>query len=175
LANFVSVQYSHSALLNTNGNATSFGGHIDMGYRIPFQGNWFLEPLATIDAVHTEFRDVNLQGVSVDLNTNNDSVRGRLGARVGTTFVNGNYRIEPSITGGVWHSFSGDNIASISSGMYTLNLTDVDSHQTYGEIGGAVNVFDMASRWNAFIKGDFRFSSNDYTGGSVKGGVRFNW
>ena len=33
---------------------------------------------------------------------------------------------------------------------------------------------DLASRWSAFVKGDYRFA-NDYYGGSVKGGVRFQW
>ena len=58
--------------------------------------------------------------------------------------------------------------------MYTLNLPDANPHSTYGEIGGALNVIEMASRWSAFLKGDYRFAS-DYSGGSVKGGFRFQW
>ena len=38
----------------------------------------------------------------------------------------------------------------------------------------ALNVIDLATRWSAFVKGDYRFA-NDYWGGSVKGGVRYQW
>jgi hypothetical protein len=177
MANFLNVQYNHSALLtSTAGSAVSVGGHVDMGYRFNMNGNWFLEPLATVDAVWTDFHKFDLPGgASVDLNqTDNENLRGRLGARIGTSYVSGGYRIEPSVTGGVWHTFAGDNTASLTSGLYTLNLTDANSHQTYGEIGGAVNFVELASRWSAFVKGDVRFA-DDYFGGSVKGGARFQW
>ena len=31
-----------------------------------------------------------------------------------------------------------------------------------------------ATNWSAFVKGDYRFAS-EYTSGSVKGGVRYQW
>ena len=172
MANILNVHYNQSALLNSAGTAVSFGGHIDMGYRFNFQQNWFAEPLGTIEAVYTDFSNVNLPGVGVNLN--NEHARGRLGLRVGTSFVNGGYRIEPSLTGSIWHSFTDDNIAELTSGAYAIDLTDVNTHRTYGEIGGAVNIFEMGSRWSAFAKGDFRFAT-DYTAGSGKIGFRYNW
>ncbi len=172
MANILNVNYNHSALLNSTGNALTFGGHFDMGYRFNFKEGWFAEPLVTVEGMYTDFRNVNLAGVY--LNLDNMDARGRLGVRVGTSFVNGGYRIEPSVTASVWHAFTGDNAASFGSGVYTFNLEDVDSHKTYGEIGGALNFLEIASRWSGFVKGDFRFSDN-YTGGSVKGGVRFQW
>jgi hypothetical protein len=176
LANFLNMNYNHTVWLASNSaNVFSFGGHFDMGYRFNFQGGWFAEPLATIDGVWTDFHKFDLPGVSVDLNTNNNqSLRGRLAGRIGTSFVNGGYRIEPSVTLGVWHAFAGDNSADLTSGWFTLNLTDANSHLTYGEVSGAVNVFELASRWSAFLKGDFRFG-DDYYGGGVKGGARFQW
>jgi outer membrane autotransporter protein len=126
--------------------------------------------------VWTDFHKFDLPGVGIDLNvTNNQDLRGRLGGRIGTTYVNSNgYRFEPSLTLGVWHSFSGDNSVDLTSGWYTLNLVDNSSHDTYGEVGGALNVFDPMSRWSAFVKGDFRFA-DDYWGGGVKGGWRWHW
>ena len=177
MANFLNVNYDHSVLLTaSSANAISLGGHFDMGYRFNLRDGWFAEPLATIDAVWTSFNKFDLPnaGVGIDLNTNNTDLRGRLGGRVGKSIVNNGYRWEPSVTASVWHSFSGDNIATLTSGIYTLDVTDANSHRTYGEIGAALNVIDMASRWSAFVKGDYRFAS-DYYGGSVKGGVRFQW
>ena len=84
-------------------------------------------------------------------------------------------RLKPrSATGSIWHSFTDDNIAELTSGAYAIDLTDVNTHRTYGEIGGAVNIFEMGSRWSAFAKGDFRFAT-DYTAGSGKIGFRYNW
>jgi len=176
LADFLNITYNHSTLLtSTAGSVTNVGGHIDMGYRFNMKNNWFWEPLATVDAVWTDFRKVDLPGVGLDLNTNNnENLRGRLGVRLGTSYLNGGYRIEPSVTAGVWHSFAGDNSGMLTSGVYTLNLTDASSHLTYGEVGAAVNVVELGSRWSGFVKGDVRFG-DDYWGGSVKGGARFQW
>ncbi len=168
MANFLNVNYNHSALLtSTAGNAVSVGGHFDMGYRFNFKDGWFAEPLATIDAVVTNFNKFDLPGVDLDLNTNKLDMRGRLGARVGTSIVKNGYRWEPSVTASVWHSFSGDNFADLTADCYTLNLTDANSHLTYGEIGAALNVVDLGTRWSAFLKGDYRFAE-DYYGGSLK-------
>jgi hypothetical protein len=177
LAQFLNVNYVHSALLtSTSGNAISVGGHVDMGYRFNLQGNWFAEPLATVDAVWTDFNKVSLPGVvGLDMNNDQVSLRSRLGGRVGTTFMNGGYRWEPSLTAGWWHSFMGDNTASITSGVYNLTVTDASSHLDYGEVGLALNVIDLSSRWSGFVKGDVRFGANDYWGGGVKAGARFQW
>ena len=176
LADFLNIQYNHSTwLTSTAGSANSVGGHIDMGYRFNMKNNWFFEPLATVDAVWTDFRKLDLPGVGVDLNTNNnENIRGRVGVRVGTSYLNNGYRIDPSLTAGVWHAFAGDNSGTLTSGMYTLNLTDANSHLTYGEVGLGLNVVELASRWSGFVKGDVRFGDN-YWGGSVKGGARFQW
>jgi outer membrane autotransporter protein len=203
LGNFLNVQYRHDALLTaTAGNAISFGGHVDMGYRFYFGGSsyaaqptcdprmitkapcvvpppkpasvWFAEPLATIDAVWSRFDKIDLPGVGLDLNYNSVDARGRLGGRIGGTWYNSGYKWEPSLTLSVWHHFTSDNVAQLISDCYTLNLIDDNSHKTYGEVGLALNVFDMGSRWNAFIKGDYRFAE-DYWGGGIKGGARFQW
>ena len=177
MANFLNVNYNHSVLLSDAGaSAVSLGGHFDMGYRFNLKDGWFAEPLATIDAVWTHFNNFDLPnaGVGIDLNTTNIDLRGRLGGRVGKSFIDNGYRWEPSVTAGVWHSFSGENAATLTSGMYTLDVIDANAHSTYGEVGAALNVIDLATRWSAFVKGDYRFA-NDYYGGSVKGGVRFQW
>ena len=93
---------------------------------------------------------------------------------MGATFYNGSLRWEPSLTASVWTHFMNESTAQLISDCYTLNLIDADQHKTYGEVGLALNVFDLGSRWNAYIKGDYRFAE-DYWGGSIKGGARFQW
>ena len=71
MANFLNMNYNHSTwLTSTAGSAISLGGHFDMGYRFNMKNNWFFEPLATVDAVWTDFSKFDLpNGVGVDLNT----------------------------------------------------------------------------------------------------------
>ena len=197
LANFMTMNYDHSQALQDNSSTVvTFGGHLDMGYRFNFGGyaaqptydmytkaphpapsrwTWFFEPLATLEGMVTTFRSFDLPGVSnLDLNPDKVDLRSRLGARIGTTIVKHGLQFEPSLTAGVWHNFSGYNTVDFTSDCYTLNLQDANAHLTYGEVGLALNVLDLGSRWSAFLKGDYRFA-HDYNGGGVKGGFRFQW
>jgi outer membrane autotransporter protein len=107
---------------------------------------------------------------------NDTSVRGRLGARVGLTgWQWAGWTVEPSVTGSVWQTFTGNNVASLTSNGFVLDLNDVNQHRTQGEIGGAVHVFGgLGSPWSAFVKGDYRFASG-YSDSSIKGGLRYQW
>ena len=104
-------------------------------------------------------------------------MRGRIGARIGGTWVSRGFRWEPSLTLSLWHNFTGDNTVDLTGicDCFTLSLADANAHLTYGEIGLALNVLELGSRWSAFVKGDYRFSGNDYYGGDVKIGARFQW
>ncbi len=104
------------------------------------------------------------------MNLDGDAFKGRVGARVGTTYMGNGFKWEPSLTASVWHRFTGENFATISSGGANLDLVDANQTKTYGEIGGALNMFHLGSVWSGFIKGDYRFGDN-YSGGSVKGGA----
>jgi hypothetical protein len=192
LANFMSANFNASPDLQglgvsgfgTNTNVQQFGGHLDMGYR--FQWNpWFFEPQATIEVVHTEFcgstaiNCFNNPGVvfaNTVVSLDDTSVRGRLGARVGLTgWQWAGWTVEPSVTGSVWETFTGNNVASLTSNGFVLDLNDVNQHKTQGEVGGMVNVFGgLGSPWSGFVKGDYRFASG-YSDGSVKGGLRYQW
>jgi hypothetical protein len=134
--------------------------------------------------VHTEFcgstaiNCFNNPGVTFAntvVSMDDTSVRGRLGGRVGTTWLWSGWTVEPSITGSVWETFTGNNVASLTSNGFVLDLNDVNQHKTQGEVGGMVNVFGgLGSPWSAFVKGDYRFASG-YSDGSIKGGLRYQW
>jgi hypothetical protein len=75
----------------------------------------------------------------------------------------------------VWENFTGNNVASMTSNGFVLDLTDAGQHRTLGEVGGMVNVFGgINSGWSGFVKGDYRFASG-FSDGSVKGGLRYQW
>ncbi len=81
--------------------------------------------MATLEVVHTDFcGSSSLSCVSngsaiplpgATLTINETSVRGRLGGRIGTTWIANGWRVEPSLTGGVWQTFTGDNFANLTS------------------------------------------------------------
>ena len=64
-------------------------------------------------------------GHAVDLN--NVSVRGGFAGRIGTTWVTNGWRIEPSVTGGVWETFTGNNSATLTNNGFILDLRDPNS------------------------------------------------
>jgi hypothetical protein len=74
----------------------------------------------------------------------------------------------------VWHSFTGPSVASITSNGFALNIADPNPDRTYGEVGGALNVFQVGSKWSGYVKGDYDFGQG-YQDGSIKGGVRYQW
>ena len=182
LANWMSMDYTAGGTLfgggvpNTgvNANVQQYGGRIDTGYRFQFNP-WFFEPQLTAEVVHTNFGNLPFPTVGTTVQVDDDtSVRGRLGGRLGTSFVTGNWRVEPSVTGGVWETLSGNNGAVLTSNGFALDLTDPSNNKTQGEVGGMLNFYQLGTNWSAFVKGDYRFAS-EYTSGSVKGGVRYQW
>ena len=182
LANWMSMDYTAGGTLfgggvpNTgvNANVQQYGGRIDTGYRFQFNP-WFFEPQLTAEVVHTNFGNLPFPSVGTTVQVDDDtSVRGRLGGRLGTSFVTGAWRIEPSVTGGVWETLSGNNGAVLTSNGFALDLTDPSNNKTQGEVGGMLNFYQLGTNWSAFVKGDYRFAS-EYTSGSVKGGVRYQW
>ena len=96
-----------------------------------------------------------------------------LGVCVGTWFGSG-WRWEPSVTGGVWYDFTGNNVATLTSNGFVTDLTDNATHRTTGEVGGMLNAFQVGSGWSAFVKGNYRFASG-FSSGLVTGGFRYQW
>lgn len=185
LANWMSMDYTSAGSLfglggssvanvAANSDMSQYGGRIDSGYRFQFNP-WFIEPQLTAEVVHTSFGNLPFPIVGTNVQLDDDfSVRGRLGGRIGTTWVTSGWRIEPSIDGGVWETFAGNNGAVLTNNGFALDLTDPNNNKTLGEIGGMLNFYQIGTNWSAFVKGDYRFA-DQYTSGSVKGGMRYQW
>src|SRR5262249_30668321 len=153
------------------GDVTQVGGHIDTGYRFQFNP-WFVEPQATLEIAHSQFDKFNLPAAfATTADLDNSWVAGRLGARVGGTWIGSGWRWEPSLTGGVWYDFTGNNVATLTSNGFVTDLSDNATHRTTGEVGGMLNAFQIGGGWSGFVKGDYRFASG-FSSGLVTGGFR---
>ncbi len=146
---------------------------IDTGYRMTY-GNGFIEPGATLFYVNSNIDDLALYGTSVNF-TSGDSLRGRIGARVGTTITREQAKYEPFIGVSALYEFLGDNAAEVASGGYVLKATD-NLTGALGEVTGGVNVFSLTGNGvNAFAKGDFQFGKDDFVGYGGSLSVRVDW
>lgn len=173
LANIGNVDYSGSFSEKDHANVTSIGGVLDTGYRMAY-GTTFIEPGATLSYVNSDIDDLALYGTTVNF-SNGDSLRGRIGVRLGTTIVNERAKYEPFIGLSGLYEFLGDNKAGVSSGGYELQTTD-NLTGALGEVSGGINVFSLAGDGlSAFAKGGVQFGKDDYVGYGGTLGVRVDW
>ena len=152
----------------------SVGATLDTGYRMPFAPGFFLEPGATLAYVNTHIDDLKVFGHTVNF-SEGDSLRGRLGVRVGTTLVGGGAKLEPYLGASAWHEFLGDNKASLVSNGVLFSAAD-NTGGLIGEVSAGVNVLSLGSSGvSGFAKGNFQWGEKDYhsLGGEV--GVRIQW
>lgn len=176
VANLGTMEYSNSAgALSTRdkSDVTSIGGVIETGYRM--NSGWgFVEPGAALAYVNSNIDNALLYGTPVSFG-NGDSLRGRLGLRMGTSYIADNYRMEPFIGAGVWYEFEGQNSVSATSGGFQLTAID-NIEGAIGEITGGVNVISLGGDGvSGFVKGNVQFGENDLLGYGGQAGVRVNW
>jgi outer membrane autotransporter protein len=154
-------------------DSTTWGFRTDAGYRFgaPRQGAFF-EPQATIAAAWTDMDNFTLAGNSGKFGDETD-VRGRLGLRVGTSYVaNDGGVIESFVVGSLWGDLSGDNKATVTSSGTNFGFTD-KGDDVWGVVSGGLNLFG-ASGGSAFAKLDYTFG-DDIDGFGAKLGMRYNW
>jgi len=172
-ADLLSLDYKTSFQgSKSNTDSDSLGVRLDTGYRFNTGPGLFLEPQATIAWVNTELDRFALLNATVNPH-DGESVRGRLGLRGGTSWQSANMIVEPFVMGSVWHEFEGDNQASLTSGAITLAFKDQPS-ETYGEVGGGLNVFNSTGNVSGFAKVDW-LVGGDLEGVSGKVGGRVAW
>jgi outer membrane autotransporter protein len=149
----------------------SFGIRYDTGYRFNLGGGFFVDPQGTIAWVDTDADNFALLNSAVKF-SDGESVRGRLGGRIGYSAMWGTAIVEPFFTGSFWHEFESDNKATISNSGFNLAFKD-EIDDSWGELGGGVNLF-AGPRTSAFVKAD-ALVGGDIEGWNVKGGGRLAW
>lgn len=152
---------------------TSVGVTADVGYRFGFASGWFFEPKATLAYVHTDFDDLDLLGAAVEFD-GGESLRGRLGARVGTSFDKGGKLITPYLEASVWNEFDGDYEAGFS-GIGAAPGVNYDIGGAYGEVAAGADIVNVGSGWSAFAKGAVQFGEDNLVGVNGNLGLRKSW
>jgi len=171
-ADFGRIKY-RGDLGNFNNNFTSVGATVDAGYRYSPAGKWFVEPKATLAYVHTRYDDAKLAGTKLDFGSGN-SVRGRLGARVGTQFATANTLIEPWVELSLWHEFKKHPSVALSGDGWDVPVT-YDRDGTYGTAALGVDLFGKANGWSGFAKATTTFGGHSLEGVSGTLGIRKTW
>jgi hypothetical protein len=173
MANIGNVDYSGSHAVKDSANVTSIGGVLDTGYRME-RGRYFIEPGATLAYVNTDIDRLAVYGTSVNF-TDGDSLRGRLGVRLGMTVQDQQAKYEPFLGVSGWYEFLGDNTTNVASGGYDLQATD-NVTGAIGEVTGGVDVYSLVGDGiSGFVKGNFQFGKDDYVGFGGSFGVRVDW
>jgi hypothetical protein len=171
-ADFGKLDYSGGGDSDSS-DYTSVGVVLDTGYRFNYANGWFIEPKATLAYVNTDFDNLDLLGTGVDFE-DGDSLRGRLGGRVGATIDKGGNLFTPYVEASVWNEFDGDFGVGLS-GVDGLPDVSYDIGGTYGEVAGGADFVKVGSGWSAFAKGAVQFGEDSLVGVSGNLGLRKNW
>lgn len=171
-ADLLDVDYKTTfAGASASSNANTYGLRLDVGYRFNLAQGWFVDPEGTIGWANANIDDMTLLAATANLGSQ-DSVRGRLGGRVGTSWAWGSGIIEPFAAASVWREFAGNNTAGLTSAGVLLSLSDT-FEDTWGEVGGGVNYFGPNGT-SLFFKGD-ALVAGELAGFNLKGGGRASW
>jgi len=146
----------------------NLGGRIEGGYRFTYNSGFFIEPVASLAYVNSNLDDLVVLGTPVQINSD-DSLRGKIGGRMGTSMLVGNGKFDPYINAYVGGEFLGDNSAVIAG----LTLQD-DISGVFGEVGAGFNWYDAANSWSIYGQGNYIFAE-DYWAANGTLGVRYSW
>ena len=182
---------AEAALSNQRMNAV--GGTVSgsAGYRFDLGHDWFFEPSVSgiyskvnLDTLRlpTAFGSVlqpfPLPAGSVQFSPD-ESILGRVGARVGTTLNGLNVLWQPFATVSVWHEFAGNTTASYSTGpgSFPVSFSGNFSNTrigTYGQYSVGVAAQSIDSPLVGYLRFDYRNGSNVESTG-FNGGLRYNF
>ncbi|KMO40799.1 transporter [Methylobacterium variabile] len=145
----------------------------NVGYRIPLQNALYVEPTAGLEYVATTFnQQAALTATSVPLR-DGDALRGRIGARVGSEFVEGDIRVEPSVTGFVYSVLTESGVSGAVNGI--TGVTGLrEQGKVRGEVQASVNFFNLKTGLSGFVRADYRIGG-DLVGGGGRVGMRYQW
>ena len=173
-ANLLEVDYQTSfddSNADADADLTSLGVRLDTGYRFDSYQGLFIEPQGTIAWMSTDLDEFSVLDTEIDPD-DGESLRGRLGLRLGASWDSGNMIIEPFVVGSVWHEFEGENEITLTSGEL-VELSD-ELEETYGEVGGGINLISAGGGASFFAKAD-ALVGGDIEGISGTIGGRLAW
>ena len=159
------------------------------GYRIPFAGNWFVEPSAGVVWSRVEVDPIALLAESGFVGTGSfvniddiTSVLGRASVRLGANFTEGIYTWQPFVTASVVREFAGkakstaeinDPGNPIGHDGITFDTTTTRMG-TYAQIGLGSALVIGNTGWLGYGRGDVKVGDN-IEGFGVNIGLRYQW
>ena len=147
-------------------HGNSYGGRAEAGLRFGPKGV-FLEPVASIEYVHTDIDTLNVAPATLDFG-DAEGLRGKAGARFGFTRTSGPRTMTLYMSGHYVHEFEGDDGPLFSSGGQGVRL----GNRALPDYGRGTLGFNVGSstRVSGFIEafGDY---SDRYKGGGARGGL----
>jgi opacity protein-like surface antigen len=170
----------------------AFTGNV--GYNIPLQNNWFIEPSAGIVVSEVRVDPLNASGTYILANNAGvslpnttqintiTSTLGRLSLRGGTTIVTDKMVWQPFATASVYHEF-GSTVKSTytESPQFEALLPPIISGNlststlgTYGQFGLGIAGQVVGTGWVGYLRGDYR-TGNKIDGYSLNGGLRYQF
>jgi opacity protein-like surface antigen len=189
LAHFYHISSADPAIAAQGStNATGFSFASSAGYAWTV-GNFLIEPSigviysnANIDplsmtaAVVSPF-DVRTVPARLSLQ-DIESLLGRAGVRIATSFVSGGVALQPFVAASIWHEFAGNTnstssftLVSGDSPVMNLSSTRIGTFGQYS-VGFAANVLDTG--WLGYARVDYRNGAN-IEGLSVNAGLRYQF
>ena len=138
-----------------------------VGYRFDLPSSWFVEP-----SVAFMYSRLAVQSLGIGLNSTSStfgtlsfnpllSALGRVGARVGTTYLLQSLQLElqPFLTASVWREFAGDGRTSFSTGNASIPLT-VTRIGNFAQIGVGLAGGVAHTGLIGFLRGDYRIGDS---------------
>lgn len=104
-----------------------------------------------------------------------ESLLGRAGVRVGTTFTTPTLAVSPYAVASVWHEFADPTLTSFTCGGCAFSL-DLSSSRigTYAQFGLGLAVQVVNTGWLGYARVDYRTGDNiEGIAGNV--GIRYQW
>ncbi len=105
-----------------------------------------------------------------------DSVLGRVGVRVGTTFTTPTLALQPFVAANLWHEFEGiprSQALLARVARFSLDLTTTRVG-TYGQYGAGLVGQVLNTGWLGYVRVDYRKGDN-IEGWGFNGGLRYQW
>jgi opacity protein-like surface antigen len=189
-------------------NARGFALSGNLGYHYDLPDNWFIEPSIGVNWYRTSVDPMTFAGFTTvtsvpihsafpppttssvlgtsTLNINDfDSILGRAGLRVGTTFVNGQYIFQPYFTASVFHEFASPISSTLNStlpglpfplppSIFESSIFSTGRIGTYGQFGLGLVGQIANTGWTSFVRGDGIVGSR-FNGWDVTGGARYTF
>ena len=160
-------------------NMISVGGQVEAGWRFPFMGGAFVEPLAGVTYVRTKYDDLEIVAddplrppVTLEFD-DPASLRASVGGRLGLDQDYGPVRAQYSLLGRVWNEFEDETrIVAHNLGEDATLLNEFTG--SFTEVGLGASVYAMDGAVSGFVNVGGKFG-DDYQAQTGSVGVRINW